>query len=77
MLDKRVRVLLADYQKGSRGLEETAQRLMSVRRETGCLELQIAPSAGPAERALVARFVDLVRLEAGARPDAGPPENPE
>lgn len=60
MLDRRVRAALLDYRQGRKGLEETAQLLAQVRRETGCLELHAAPSAGPAERALLARFAELV-----------------
>jgi hypothetical protein len=60
MLDPRVRTALLEYQQGKRSLEATAQLLADVRRETGCLELHAAPSAGAAERALMARFAQLI-----------------
>lgn len=66
MLDPRVRVALTEYQRGRRSLEETAQALLVVRRETGCLELHPAPTAGAAERALLARFAALVAEDGDA-----------
>ena len=60
MLDPRVRTALVEYREGRRSLEDTAQLLAEVRRVTGCLELHAAPSAGAAERALLARFAELI-----------------
>ena len=60
MLDPRVRAALEAYQRGRSGLEATAQLLARVRRETGCLELHASPTASVAERALLARFAELV-----------------
>jgi hypothetical protein len=54
-----------EYQRGKCGLEETAQLLAKVRRETGCLELHAAPSASAEERALTARLAELVQLDGG------------
>jgi len=65
MLDPRVRTALLEYQQGKRSLEATAQLLADVRRETGCLELHAAPSAGAAERALLARFAELIGGDGG------------
>ena len=73
MLDPRARALLIAYHNGTRSLEETAQGLMAVRRATGCLELHLAPVSAPAERALVARFTDLVRLEGVSPTGSDPP----
>jgi hypothetical protein len=60
MLDPRVRTALLEFQAGRRSLEDAAQRLAQVRHESGCLELYASASAGPAERALLARFAELV-----------------
>ena len=60
MLDPRVRTALLEYNAGRCDLESAAQLLARVRRETGCLELHPSPAAGPAERALLARFAELV-----------------
>ena len=68
MLDPRVRTALTDYQRGRLSLEAAAQLLLTVRRETGCLELHAAPNAGAADRALLARFAALVAADAGAGP---------
>jgi hypothetical protein len=65
MLDRRVRTLLTEFRNGTRGVEETAQGLLRVRRETGCLDLHVAASADSAERALVTRFAELVRADDG------------
>jgi hypothetical protein len=46
-------------------LEQAAERLMQVRRETGCLELHCAPGAPAAQQHLVARFAELSRQEFG------------
>lgn len=69
MLDPRVRTALTDYQRGRLTLEDTAQLLITVRRETGCLELHASPRAGAADRALWARFAELVAANDAA---AGP-----
>jgi hypothetical protein len=66
MLDPRVRTALVEYGQGRRSLESAAQLLAQVRRETGCLELHAPASAGPAERALLARFAELVAEDGGA-----------
>jgi hypothetical protein len=68
MLDPRVRTALLEYRDGCRGLESAAQLLAQVRRETGCLELHASASTGPAQRALLARFAELIAEEGG--PDA-------
>jgi hypothetical protein len=65
MLDPRVRQALLEYQQGRRSLEATAQALIAVRRATGCLELHASPAAGAAERALLARFAELVAADDG------------
>ena len=66
MLDPRVRTALVEYQRGHRSLESAAQCLAQVRRETGCLELHASPSAGAAERALLARVAELIVGGGGA-----------
>ena len=66
MLDPRVRTALVEYQRGRRDLESAAQLLAQVRRETGCLALHGSASAGAAERALLARFAELVAEDGGA-----------
>jgi hypothetical protein len=71
MLDARVRTALMEYLRGRRDLESAAQLLAQVRRETGCLELHASASAGPAERALLARFAELVAEDAGAGTGGG------
>ena len=68
MLDPRVRTALVEYQQGHRSLESAAQLLAQVRRDTGCLDLLASPSAGAAERALLARFAELVAADGDARP---------
>ncbi|HEY0928916.1 MAG TPA: hypothetical protein VGE27_03260 [Gemmatimonas sp.] len=65
MLDARVRTTLLDYQAGRCDLETAAQTLLTVRREQGCLTLMEAPDSPSAQRALVARYRELVRLEFG------------
>lgn len=64
-LDPRVRQTLLDFQSGRCNLEQAAERLMQVRRETGCLELHCAPGAPAAQQHLVARFAELSRQEFG------------
>lgn len=66
MLDPRVRRALTEYHQGKRSLEETAQLLVTVRRESGCLELYPSPSAGAADRALLARYAELLEDPGGA-----------
>lgn len=73
MLDPRVRAALTEYRDGRRSLEATAQALYEVRKETGCLELHPSPTAGASERALLARFAELI---AGG-PAGSTPEQPE
>ena len=73
MLDSRVRTALTDYQRGRLSLEECAQMLLAVRRETGCLELRTAPSAGEADRALLARFAELVAADNDVGPTGSAP----
>lgn len=63
MLDPRVRTVILEYTKGLRDLESAAQILAQVRRDTGCLELHPSSAAGPAERALLARFAELVATD--------------
>lgn len=63
MLDSRVRTALVEFQQGRRTLEATAQVLARVRRETGGLELHASASAGEAEKALLARFAELVAAD--------------
>jgi hypothetical protein len=75
MLDHRVRTALVEYQRGTRTLEDAAQLLAQVRRETGCLELQASPSAGAAERALLRRFAELTEPEGGGK--APNPSSPQ
>lgn len=65
MLDARVRTALLDFQAGRCDLETAAQALLTVRRERGCLTLMEAPESAPAQRALVARYRELVRVEFG------------
>ena len=72
MLDRRVRTAILEFQQGRRSLEDAAQLLAQVRRETGCLELYASASTGAAERALLARFAELAAedgdADAGRRP---------
>lgn len=63
MLDPRVRSTILEYTRGQRDLESAARVLALVRRETGCLELHPSPAAGPAERALLVRFAELVAAD--------------
>lgn len=65
MLDARVRTTLLDFQTGRCDLETAAQLLLTVRRERGCLTLMEAPESSSSQRALVARYRELVRLEFG------------
>ena len=60
MLDPRVRSTILAFSRGQRDLESAAQVLAQVRRELGCLELHPSSAAGPAERALLVRFAELV-----------------
>lgn len=69
MLDRRVRQALLDYQSGTIELDAAAQLLLTVRRETGCLELHAPPGTAPRQQQLVARYAQLVEAEFGA-PDA-------
>lgn len=71
-LDPRVRTTLADFQRGRCDVETAAERLLEVRRDTGCLELHAAPDAPPSQRRLVERVAELVRQEFGSRPSALP-----
>ena len=71
MPDPRVRSALVEYQQGRRDLESAARLLAQVRRETGCLELYASASSGPGERALLARFAELVAQEGGADATTG------
>jgi quinol monooxygenase YgiN len=73
MLDPRVRTALHEFQQGRRSLEEAAQLLAQVRRERGCLELYPSASSGAAERALLARFAELVAEDGGAGSARGAP----
>ena len=73
MLDARVRTALREYQQGRRDLESAAQLLAQVRRETGCLELYPSASSGPTERALLARFAELVAEYGGGDASRGAP----
>ena len=65
MLDSRVRSALLDFEAGRSDLELTAQRLLTVRRERGCLTLQVSATSSQAQRALVERYQLLVREEFG------------
>ncbi len=65
MLDPRVRSALVDFEAGRSDLEATAQRLLTVRRETGCLSLQVSATSSQAQRALVERYQLLVQKEFG------------
>ena len=73
MLDPRVRTALTEFLRGRRDLESTAQLLLQVRRETGCLDLLVSPTAGPAERALLARFAELVAADRDVGPAGSAP----
>jgi hypothetical protein len=66
MLDPRVRRALLDYEAGVRGLEETVQLLLDVRRERGCLEIHAPAGAADPQRRLVERYSERVRAEFGA-----------
>lgn len=61
MLDRRVLETLLAYRAGRLSLEDAAQALARVQRETGCLTLLATPGSDAAERALVARVTALVR----------------
>ena len=65
MLDSRARQAILDYQAGKCDLEDAAQILLQVRRETGCLDLQAPPGTPPRQQLLVKRFSELVRTEFG------------
>ena len=67
MLDSRVRTALIEFQQGRRSLESAAQLLVQVRRETGCLDLYPSTAVAPAERALLARFAELVASNGAPR----------
>lgn len=72
MLDARVRTALTEFQQRQCALESAAQLLAQVRRETGCLELHPSATTSPAQRALLARFAELVASDAapGERHDS-------
>jgi hypothetical protein len=59
VLDSRIRKAIVEFQQGRLSLEEAAALLIQVRRETGCLTLRPSPTAGTAERELIARFEEL------------------
>lgn len=74
MLDPRVRTVLTEYLAGRCDVEQAAQVLLHVRRETGCLELHASATTAPAQRLLVQRYDALVRAEFGQsaiEPDTG------
>jgi hypothetical protein len=73
VLDPRVRTALTEFHRGRRDLEATAQLLVQVRRETGCLDLLASPTAGAAERALLARFAELVAADRDQGPAGSAP----
>ena len=64
-LDPRVRKAILSYENGECGLEDAAQMLFRVRRETGCLELQAPPGTSHQQQRLVARYAELVKAEYG------------
>ena len=65
MLDARVRETLLALRAERVTVEEAAQSLLEVRRETGCLSLMVsADSSGP-ERALVDRYTALATAAFG------------
>jgi hypothetical protein len=66
-LDPRVRTTLIDFRAGRCDVETAAQRLLAVRRETGCLTLQASAAATADEQRLVARLAELTREEFGER----------
>ncbi len=47
-------------------MEQAAQALLEVRRDTGCLQLHVSAASSPAEHALAARYTALVEAEFGA-----------
>jgi hypothetical protein len=65
MLDPRVRQAITEYQAGHCTLEVAAQRLLRVRRESGCLDLRASPAATTEQRALITRYSELVAEEFG------------
>ena len=65
MLDSRVRNVVAEYLAGRCDVENAAQQLLVVRRETGCLELHASASTSATQRLLVDRYAALVRAEFG------------
>ena len=60
MLDPRVRVALVEFSQGHRALEETAQLLAQVHRETGCLAIYPSSGSGLEQQSLIARFREIV-----------------
>ncbi|MCC6774915.1 MAG: hypothetical protein IT360_27350 [Gemmatimonadaceae bacterium] len=65
MLDPRVRHAIADFQGGHCDVEQAAQRLLEVRRETGCLSLRAVANMSESQRRLIERFTELAQHEFG------------
>lgn len=66
MLDARVKQAILDLDTGRSDLEQAAQRLLQVRRETGCLTLHATPGAPEPQRRLIERYTQLVQDEVGS-----------
>lgn len=65
MLDPRVRETLLALRAERMTVEEAAQSLLAVRRETGCLSLMVSAGSSATERALVDRYTALATAEFG------------
>jgi len=65
MLDPRVREALLALRAQRITVEDAAQQLLQVRRETGCLWLMVSADSSAAERALVDRYTALATAAFG------------
>jgi hypothetical protein len=66
-LDPRVRTTLLEFRSGRCDVESAAQRLLQVRRDTGCLTLLTSATSTADEQRLVARLSELMREEFGGQ----------
>ena len=73
MLDHRVHAALTAFHRGRHDVETTAQLLIGLRRELGCLELHPSSSATANERALLARFAELTAADDATGPEGSAP----
>lgn len=66
MLDPRVREILMSLRAERLTVEEAAQSLLLVRRESGCLSLMVSEGSSATERALVDRYAALAMAAFGS-----------